>query len=322
MKAITLQDPADKTSLVLTEVPDPQLRAGEVLVEVHAAGVNRGDLLQAAGHYPPPPGASEIMGLECAGVVVDSGDTHVPVGKQVCCLLAGGAYAEKVAVPAEHLLEIPQGYSMVDAAAVVEVACTVFSNLVMLAGLRPGETVLIHGGAGGIGSFAIQMAKELGCTVITTCGSAEKAEYCRKLGADEVINYREEDFAEVAKNRANVILDIMGAKYLAGNIQALANDGRIVIIGMQGGVKGELNIGKLLQKRGTIITSALRSRPLQDKAEIVAATQQAVWPHLVDKSISNSISKVFPLAEAAQAHAWLAGGENTGKVVLQVVDNE
>ncbi|MBN9643704.1 NAD(P)H-quinone oxidoreductase [Corynebacterium mendelii] len=318
MKAIQLADKDDKTSLTLTEVPDPVLTDGEILVEVHAAGVNRGDLLQAAGFYPPPKGASEIIGLECAGVVIDSNGTDVAEGTEVCCLLAGGAYAEKVAVPAEHVLALPEGYSFTDAAAIMEVACTVFSNLVMLAGMKQGDTVVIHGGAGGIGSFAIQLAAQMGCHVITTCGSEDKEEFCRRLGADETINYHEQDFAEVATNKADVILDIMGAKYLDKNISALAPDGRIVIIGMQGGVKGELNIGKLLAKRGTIITSALRSRPKQDKADIVRATYSAIWPHLADGSIVHQTSQVFDLADAARAHALMASGDNTGKIVLRV----
>ena len=276
MKAIVVT--ADKT-LELAEVPTPQLRAGEVLVKVHATGVNRADLLQAAGYYPPPPGESEIMGLECAGEIVDAGDTDRQVGEKVACLLAGGGYAEYVAVPAGQLLPIPEGYSYEQAAAVVEVAATVWSNLGMLTGLAAGQTVLIHGGAGGIGTFAIQLAKHLGAQVAVTAGSVEKLEACRRLGADILINYREENFADVLKNRCDRILDIIGAKYLDQNVTALAPDGHMVIIGMQGGVKGELNIGKLLAKRGTISATALRARSHADKARIVADTIKHVWPH-------------------------------------------
>ena len=228
MKAIVVT--ADKT-LELAEVPTPQLRTGEVLVKVHATGVNRADLLQAAGYYPPPPGESEIMGLECAGEIVDAGDTDRQVGEKVACLLAGGGYAEYVAVPAGQLLPIPEGYSYEQAAAVVEVAATVWSNLGMLTGLAAGQTVLIHGGAGGIGTFAIQLAKHLGAQVAVTAGSVEKLEACRRLGADILINYREENFADVLKNRCDRILDIIGAKYLDQNVTALAPDGHMVIIG-------------------------------------------------------------------------------------------
>ena len=264
MKAIVVT--ADKT-LELAEVPTPQLRAGEVLVKVHATGVNRADLLQAAGYYPPPPGESEIMGLECAGEIVDTGDTDRQVGEKVACLLAGGGYAEYVAVPAGQLLPIPEGYSYEQAAAVVEVAATVWSNLGMLTGLAAGQTVLIHGGAGGIGTFAIQLAKHLGAQVAVTAGSVEKLEACRRLGADILINYREENFADVLKNRCDRILDIIGAKYLDQNVIALAPDGHMVIIGMQGGVKGELNIGKLLAKRGTISATALRAAATPTRPE-------------------------------------------------------
>ena len=291
MKAIVVT--ADKT-LELAEVPTPQLRAGEVLVKVHATGVNRADLLQAAGYYPPPPGESEIMGLECAGEIVDAGDTDRQVGEKVACLLAGGGYAEYVAVPAGQLLPIPEGYSYEQAAAVVEVAATVWSNLGMLTGLAAGQTVLIHGGAGGIGTFAIQLAKHLGAQVAVTAGSVEKLEACRRLGADILINYREENFADVLKNRCDRILDIIGAKYLDQNVTALAPDGHMVIIGMQGGVKGELNIGKLLAKRGTISATALRARSHDDKARIVADTIEHVWPLLADGTITHQLNATAP----------------------------
>lgn len=319
MKAIVVT--ADKT-LELAEVPTPQLRTGEVLVKVHATGVNRADLLQAAGYYPPPPGESEIMGLECAGEIVDAGDTDRQVGEQVACLLAGGGYAEYVAVPAGQLLPIPEGYSYEQAAAVVEVAATVWSNLGMLTGLAAGQTVLIHGGAGGIGTFAIQLAKHLGAQVAVTAGSVEKLEACRRLGADILINYREENFADVLKNRCDRILDIIGAKYLDQNVTALAPDGHMVIIGMQGGVKGELNIGKLLAKRGTISATALRARSHDDKARIVADTIEHVWPLLADGTITHQLHATLPLADAARAHELLRNGAVTGTLVLNVCSNE
>lgn len=318
MHAIVQTEEKNTASLELQEVPTPTLQPGEVLVEVKAAGVNRADLLQSQGNYPPPPGASEIFGLECAGIIVDAGDTDRKVGEEVACLLSGGAYAEYVAVPAGQLLPIPAGYSFVEAASIVEVACTVWSNIGMLAGLKKGDTFLIHGGAGGIGTFAIQMGKALGATVAVTAGSAEKLTTCKELGADILINYREEDFAEVLKNKANVILDIIGAKYLGQNIKALAPDGHMVVIGLQGGIKGQLNLGLLLAKRATISATALRSRTTTDKAQIVASTVENIWPLLADGTISHHIDHTLPLAEAATALAKLEAGSVTGKLVLEV----
>lgn len=322
MKAISLKNPDDKTSLTLTDTPTPELKPGEVLVKVKAAGVNRADLLQAAGHYPPPPGASDIMGLECAGVIADCGTAAnqlgwgLKEGSEVACLLAGGGYAEYVAVPAGQVMPLPEGYSFVEAAAIVEVATTVFSNVIMRAGLQAGQKLLIHGGAGGIGTFAIQFAKHLGCTVAVTAGSAEKLQLCKDLGADILINYKEQDFAEELRGSCDVILDIMGAKYLDKNITALAKDGHLVIIGMQGGVKAELNIGKLLAKRGSISATALRARDPEDKAAIVRATVEAVWPLLAEGTIKHQVHSTYPLSDAARAHADLAGGSTHGKLVL------
>lgn len=315
MKAITVTE--DK-KLELTTAPIPTVKPGEVLVKVHAAGVNRADLLQAAGHYPPPAGESEIIGLECAGVIEDAGTTNRTVGEKVGCLLAGGGYAEYVAVPEGQLLPIPDGYSFEQTAAIIEVAATVWSNIGMLTGLEAGQTFLIHGGGSGIGTFAIQLAKHLGATVAVTAGSAEKLAVCQELGADILINYREENFAEVLKNRCDRILDIIGAKYLDQNVTALAPDGHMVTIGMQGGVKGELNIGKLLSKRGTISATSLRGRTKEDKARITAATIAAIWPLLADGTIKHQLHAVLPLADAQRAHDMLAAGEVTGKLVLKV----
>ena len=315
MKAITVTE--DK-KLELTTAPIPTVKPGEVLVKVHAAGVNRADLLQAAGHYPPPAGESEIIGLECAGVIEDAGTTNRTVGEKVGCLLAGGGYAEYVAVPEGQLLPIPDGYSFEQTAAIIEVAATVWSNIGMLTGLEAGQTFLIHGGGSGIGTFAIQLAKHLGATVAVTAGSAEKFAVCQELGADILINYREENFAEVLKNRCDRILDIIGAKYLDQNVTALAPDGHMVTIGMQGGVKGELNIGKLLSKRGTISATSLRGRTKEDKARITAATIAAIWPLLADGTIKHQLHAVLPLADAQRAHDMLAAGEVTGKLVLKV----
>ncbi|NLP38761.1 MAG: NAD(P)H-quinone oxidoreductase [Corynebacterium pollutisoli] len=317
MKAIELTDQDDPRSLALVETDTPQLQDGEVLVKVHAAGVNRGDLLQARGHYPPPPGASEIIGLECAGIIEDPGTTGREKGEEVACLLAGGGYGEYVAVPEGQLMPIPEGYSLTEAAAVVEVACTVWSNLGMLAGLREGQTVLIHGGAGGIGTFAIQLCKQLGATVAVTAGSAEKLETCRELGADILINYKEQDFSEELTGRCDVILDIMGAKYLRQNLRSLAEDGQLIIIGLQGGVKTEINLGALLPRRLSVRGTTLRARSLEGKAEVVRSTVENVWPLLADGRVRHHIHATFPLSEAAAAHELLDSGEVTGKLVLE-----
>lgn len=317
MKAIIVQTEKEDRDLIYTEVEKPTLQSGEVLVKVAAAGVNRGDILQAAGHYPPPPGASEIMGLECAGTIVDAGDTNQEVGTEVACLLAGGGYGEYVEVPEGQLMPIPKGFSLSEAASVVEVACTVWSNLGMLAKVKEGQRVLIHGGSGGIGSFAIQLCKALGAEVAVTAGSQEKLDYCRDLGADILINYREEDYSEVLKNSCDVILDIMGAKYLRGNMRALANDGIQVGIGLQGGTKAEINLGLLLAKRLTIAGTTLRGRSLEDKAAICRDTITHVWPLLEDGQIRHHIHASYPIAEAAQAHRDLVSGEVTGKLVLE-----
>lgn len=321
MKAINLISPTEenpKAQLNLEEMPRPEIREGEVLVKVHAAGVNRADLLQSQGNYPVPPGASEILGLECAGVIEDPGTTGRSRGERVACLLAGGGYAEYVAVPEGQLMPIPEGYSMVEAASIVEVACTVWSNIGMLAGLKEGQTFLIHGGAGGIGTFAIQMAKAMGATVAVTAGSQAKLDTCRELGADILINYREQDFAEVMENKTDVILDIIGAKYLKQNMIALAKDGHMVTIGLQGGRKAEINMGILLNKRLNLSATALRGRDLADKANIVAETISNIWPMLNDGRISHHIDRTLPLAEAGQALELLADSAVTGKIVLEV----
>ena len=302
----------------------------EVLIEIFAAGVNRADLLQAAGNYPPPPGASDILGLEVSGRIAAVGDgvSEWIVGQEVCALLAGGGYAESVIVPAAQVLPVPPGVTLHDAAALPEVACTVWSNLVMAAHLAPGEVLLVHGGASGVGSHAIQVAKQLGAVVAVTAGSDAKLDLCRELGADIAINYRDDDFVERVRRAtdgrgADVILDIMGAAYLDRNLDALAADGRLVIIGMQGGVKGELNIGKLVGKRLQVIGTALRARPVDGphgKGAIVAAVVESVWPMIADGRVRPVIGARFPLAEAQEAHRALATGEVSGKILLTVRD--
>lgn len=300
----------------------------EVLIEIFAAGVNRADLLQAAGNYPPPPGASDILGLEVSGRIAAVGDgvSEWIVGQEVCALLAGGGYAESVIVPAAQVLPVPPGVTLHDAAALPEVACTVWSNLVMAAHLAPGEVLLVHGGASGVGSHAIQVAKQLGAVVAVTAGSDAKLDLCRELGADIAINYRDDDFVERVRRAtdgrgADVILDIMGAAYLDRNLDALAADGRLVIIGMQGGVKGELNIGKLVGKRLQVIGTALRARPVggpHGKGDIVAAVVESVWPMIADGRVRPVIGARFPLAEAQEAHRALASGDVSGKILLTV----
>ena len=310
------------------EVPDIAAGNGEVLIEVKAAGVNRADLLQAAGLYPPPPGASLILGLEVSGVITAVGPnvTDLQVGQQVCALLAGGGYAQYVAVPAGQVMPIPAGVSIVDAAALPEVACTVWSNLAMNANLVSGELILVQGGASGIGTHAIQVARELGATVAVTAGSPAKLDLCGELGAEIVISHRDEDFVERVRaatggRGADVILDIMGASYLDRNLQALAVDGRLVIIGMQGGIKAELNIGTLISKRLRVIGTALRARPIDGphgKSAIVGAVVGSVWPMIAAGTVRPVIGARFPIEQAAEAHRVLASGETFGKVLLTV----
>lgn len=296
-----------------------------MLIKVVAAGVNRADLLQAAGKYPPPPGASDILGLEVSGTVaaVGEGVTHWSQGQPACALLAGGGYAEFVAVPAGQVLPIPDGVPVPHAAGLPEVACTVWSNVVMAAGLTAPELLLVHGGASGIGTHAIQVAKALNCRVAVTAGSRNKRDLCAELGADITIDYHNEDFVGVLRDAggADVILDIIGAAYLDRNVETLADGGRLVIIGMQGGAKAELNIGKLLSRRGSVIATALRSRPVHGrggKADIVARVGAELWPLVADGLVRPVIGAEFPIAEAQAAHELLASGDVSGKVLLRV----
>src|SRR3954451_12291613 len=259
MRAVIADGAGGPEVLSVTELLDPEPGPGEVVLQVAAAGLNRADLLQRQGFYPPPPGASEVIGMECSGTVAAVGPdvTGWSVGDQACALLAGGGYAERVAVPAGQLMPVPDGVDLVTAAAIPEVAATVWSNVFMVAGLQPQETLLVHGGAGGIGSFAIQLAHQLGARVVTTAGSADKLAACAALGADVTVNYRDQDFVAVVRAETDggvdVILDNMGAQYLDRNIDALRTQGRLVIIGMQGGTRAELDINKLLRKRGAVI---------------------------------------------------------------------
>ncbi len=322
MHAMTIPKPGGPESLVWAEVPDPQPGPDEVVVDVRASAVNRADLLQRQGYYPPPPGAPAYPGLECSGVVraVGSDVTGWAVGQEVCALLAGGGYAERVAVPAGQLLPVPAGVDLVDAAALPEVACTVWSNVVQLARLAKGETLLVHGGGSGIGTFAIQLGAALGATVVVTAREAKHARL-RELGAAHTIDYREQDFVEEVRQvtdgrGADVILDIMGAAYLPRNVAALATGGRLVVIGMQGGRKGELDLGVLLAKRASVHATALRSRPLAEKAEIVRGVREQVWPLVEAGTVRPVVHARARMADAADAHRLVETNEHLGKVLL------
>ncbi|MGV4922756.1 NAD(P)H-quinone oxidoreductase [Streptomyces sp. BHT-5-2] len=325
MRAITIPEPGGPEALVWAEVPDPQPAEGEVLIEVAASAVNRADLLQRQGFYDPPPGASPYPGLECAGRIaaVGPGVHGWAVGDEVCALLSGGGYAEKVAVPAGQVLPLPPGVDLVTAASLPEVACTVWSNVFMIAHLRPGETLLVHGGASGIGTMAIQLAKAVGARVAVTAGGPEKLARCAELGADILIDYREQDFVQEIRKAtdgkgADVILDIIGAKYLQRNVKALAVAGRLAIIGLQGGVKAELNLAALISKRAAITGTGLRARPVSEKSAIVAAVREHVWPLIGNGQVRPIVDRTLPMAEAAEAHRILDASSHFGKVVLTV----
>ena len=325
MRAVTASGPGGPDVLSVAELPDPEPGPGEVAIAVAATAVNRADLLQRMGFYPPPAGAPDVLGLECSGTIaaLGPGVEEWEVGDEVCALLAGGGYASRVVVPAGQVMPVPAGLDLVTAAAVPEVACTVWSNVFMVAGLQPRENLLVHGGAGGIGTFAIQLASQLGARVFTTGGTPEKLAACAALGADVTINYREDDFVEVVRERtdghgADVVLDNMGAKYLARNVDVLATEGRLVIIGMQGGTRAELDIATLLRKRGAVIATTLRSRPTAEKAAICAAVVEHVWPLIAEGLVRPIVHGTMPLEEIRAAHELMESGEHTGKIVLTV----
>ena len=323
MRAVIASGAGGPDVLSVADLPDPEPGPGEVAISVAATAINRADLLQRQGHYPPPPGSSGIIGLECSGTIDAVGPdvTDWSVGDEVCALLAGGGYATRVVVPAGQVMPIPEGVDLVTAAALPEVACTVWSNVFMIAALRPGENILVHGGAGGIGTFAIQLAAANGSRVLTTGGTPEKLAACADLGADVTINYRDEDFVAVVKEKtdghgADVILDNMGAKYLGRNVDALATEGRLVIIGMQGGTKGELDIATLLRKRGAVVATSLRARPVADKSAICASVVEHVWPLVADGRVRPIVHGTMPLEEARAAHELMESGDHMGKILL------
>lgn len=327
MRAITISEPGDPDVLVPAEVPTPTPQEGEVLVEVVTAGVNRADVQQRKGFYPPPQGASELPGLEVSGRVSALGagtqGSGWSVGDEVCALLSGGGYAEYVAVPVGQLLPVPAGVSLADAGGLPEVACTVWSNLALEAGLKEGESVLLHGGSSGIGTMAIQVARQLGARVVVTAGSQDKLDACRELGADVLVNYKEQDFVEEVRaatggRGADVILDVVGAKYLARNVDALAPDDRLVVIGLLGGAKAELNLGQLLSRRGRVIATSLRSRSPEAKAEIVASVREHVWPWVEQGRVRTVVQSRHHLEQAAEAHREMEASGHVGKILLTV----
>jgi len=327
MYAIIVRKPGGPEVLEWAEVPDPSAGSGEVVLDVVASAVNRADLIQRQGHYPPPPGASEIIGLECAGRIVQLGEgvTGWSVGDEVCALLAGGGYAQQVAVPAAQLLPVPSGVDLVTAAGLPEVACTVWSNVVTAGRLRAGETFLVQGGSSGIGTHAIQVARALGARVAATAGAPDRLQRCRDLGADIVIDYHDDIAAELKEatdgHGADVILDNMGAKGLAANLDALAPDGRLLIIGLQGGGTAELDIGALLRKRGSVTAMGLRGRPVDGrngKGAVVAEVVEHVWPMIADGRVKPVVHAAVPMPEAAEAHRQLEAGGVVGKLLLTV----
>jgi putative PIG3 family NAD(P)H quinone oxidoreductase len=324
VKAIVITEPGGPEVLRWQDVDDLSPGPGEVLIDVAASAVNRADIMQRQGLYPPPPGASPYPGLECSGRIAALGsdvDAGFSLGDEVCALLSGGGYAEQVAVPAGQVLPVPAGVDLVEAAGLPEVVCTVWSNVFMAAGLRPGETLLVHGGSSGIGTMAIQLARHVGARVAVTAGSIEKLERCRELGAEILVNYRDDDFvagvrAATEGRGADVVLDNMGAKYLGRNLDVLAPNGRLAIIGMQGGTKAELDLGLLMRKRGAVISTSLRARPTDEKAAIVASVREHVWPLLAAGDVRPIIDRKIAMADAAEAHRVLEASDHIGKVLL------
>lgn len=318
MKAVAING-TTYDGLWLGEAGDPVPAMDEVLIGVRAAGVNRADILQRQGHYPPPSGVSEILGLEVAGIVA-SDAAGWRAGDRVCALLAGGGYASLAVAPAGQLLPLPDDMRFEDAAALPEALATVHYNLIMQAGLKPGETLLVHGGGSGIGTMAIQVAKALGARVACTAGSGAKLAAAQHLGADILINYREEGFAERMRSEggADVILDIIGAKYLPANVQSLRTGGRIVVIGMQGGRKGELDLARLLSKQGRIHATSLRALSVEDKRAVIDGVRERWWPLVCAGKISAIVDRALPIEQAGEAHRLLEQGQVTGKVVLAI----
>lgn len=325
MRAITAPEPGGPQALRVVDLPDPQAGRGELLVRVWAAGVNRADVLQRQGRYPPPPGAGDVLGLEVAGqvVAIGPGVEDWRTGDRVCALLAGGGYAELAVVPTATALPWPRGTDAVGAAAVPEVFTTAQDNLFHRGRLARGETVLVHGGGSGVGTAAIQLARRHGCRVLVTAGSPEKLAACADLGAHAGIDYRREDFLERARELTggrgvDVILDLVGADYLGRNLRALAVEGRLVVIGLQGGGRGEIDLGLLLARRLTMTGSTLRARSVDEKAALAEHMRAQVWPGFADGSLRPVVDRTFPLARAAEAHELMEASGHVGKIVLEV----
>lgn len=323
MYAITQKEYGGPDTLEWSKVADPHPAPGEVIIDVTATAVNRADILQREGKYPPPQGVTDTLGLECSGTIVSVGAalTMDRIGERVTALLAGGGYAQKVAVPIGQIMTVPEGVSLVDAGGLPEVACTVWSNLKHVLNLREGESILIHGGGSGIGTMAIQVAKAMGATVAVTAGSQDKLNTCAALGADYLINYKDEDFVQRINTDlggVDAILDNMGASYLERNIDALKRNGRIVIIGMQGGTVAEFNIAQALRKNVTISATSLRARPENEKAAICREVEKIIWPWITDGIVKPVIDRVMPIAQAPAAQELIEQGEATGKIILQV----
>jgi putative PIG3 family NAD(P)H quinone oxidoreductase len=325
MRAVVCDGSGDVDVLSWGEVDDPNPGKNEVLVDVVASAVNRADLMQRQGFYPPPPGITDVLGLECSGRIsrLGEGVTGWSVGDEVCCLLAGGGQAERAVVPVGQVMPVPAGLDLVTAAGLAEVGCTVWSNVVQVGRLSAGDVLLVHGGSSGIGTTAIQVGKALGATVVATAGNAEKVALCQDLGADTAINYRDEDFVERTRDAtdghgADVVLDIVGAKYLARNVDVLATGGRLVVIGMQGGVSAELDLSVLLRKRASVHATSLRARPLPEKAAICAAVVADLWPMVADGRVRPVVGATYPMDRVAEAHQLVADSGHTGKVLLTV----
>ncbi|MEE3104784.1 MAG: NAD(P)H-quinone oxidoreductase [Acidobacteriota bacterium] len=325
MRAIEIRNPGGPEELVITDLPTPLPGVGEVLIKVTAAGINRPDVMQREGKYPPPPGASDILGLEVAGIITELGEgvTGCRIGDRVCALVAGGGYAEFCVASASSCLPLPTGVSMIEAAAMPETFFTVWTNVFERGQLVKGERLLVHGGASGIGTTAIQMAAAFGATVFTTAGSAEKCAACERLGAIRAINYHEEDFVDVIKALTdnagvNVVLDMVGGSYTPRNLNLLAKEGRLVQIAILGGPKTEINWIPVMLRRLTLTGSTLRSRPIAVKAAIAKALQAKVWPLVDSGKIRPVIHATFPLEESAEAHRVMEAGHHIGKLVLLV----
>ena len=325
MKVIEISEYGDADVLKLTDRPIPEPASGEVLIRVAAAGLNRADVMQRNGHYPPPPGASDLLGLEVSGTVAATApDVHdLSVGDEVCALLTGGGYAQYCTAPASSCLPIPKSLNLVESAAVPETFFTVWTNIFMRGKLKKGERLLVHGGTSGIGTTAIQLAKAFGAKVCATAGSDEKCDACVELGADLAVNYREDDFVEKVKTWTNgqgvdVILDIVAGDYLAKNIKSLAVEGRLVIIATQGGLKSEINALPIMMKRLTVTGSTLRPRTVEQKSEIAQELREHAWPLLDNGSIKPVIDSVYPMHQVSDAHRRLDSGTHIGKILLQM----